>query len=284
MADPEDGRVGIDDGEGGRPHRLLQINRVRHQRVRQPRSDRYSPERNHRLPLGLGDIRDDAGDRGQPQQRGLFPYPPENHRHGEPPLFGNRRAFPRHAPQRPPIQQKKHEGQCHQHRLAHQPQREEHEHGHVPPDGRPPDIPKVGAHRQQPEQRAEHILPLRHPRHRLHVQRMHREQGRDERAPPQPSRHPPQDQEQQRRVRQVEQHVHPVMPPGVQAEQLHVGHVRNPGQGMPVRRFERRERPGNTLLRQASLDVKIFPDILTVIVVDERKASHLPENKKDQEG
>ena len=46
--------------------------------------------------------------------------------------------------------------------------------------------PQIGTHRQQPEQGAQHILPFRDPRHRLHVQRMHREKGRNESALPQP--------------------------------------------------------------------------------------------------
>jgi len=56
---------------------------------------------------------------------------------------------------------------------------------------------------------------------------------------------------------------------------------------MPVRRVEGRESPGNALLRQTPLDLRVFVDILTVVIVDERMASHLPihgEDKDEQNG
>ena len=53
------------------------------------------------------------------------------------------------------------------------------------------DITRISQHRQHPEQRAQHVLALRDPRHRLHAQRMQRKQRGQNRAPPYRPGHPP---------------------------------------------------------------------------------------------
>jgi hypothetical protein len=83
--------------------------------------------------------------------------------------------------QRPHIQQEHHKRQRHQHRLAHQPQ-------HKQPKRRP--IPNscsrfirlareapIRQQREQREENAQDILPLRDPRHRFHMQWVNRKQG-----------------------------------------------------------------------------------------------------------
>jgi len=113
---------------------------------------------------------------------------------------------------------------------------------------------------------------------------MHRKKGGNECALPETSGHPSQDKKQQCRVRQMEQHIHPVMPPGVKTEQLHVGHMREPRQGMPVRLIECREGPDDTLRCQAPRHHRIFTCVMSIVEVEERMPPNLPENKKDQDG
>ena len=60
------------------------------------------------------------------------------------------------------------------------------------------------------------------------------EHGRHEGAGPETAGHPPQDQEQQDRRGGVQQDVGQVVSAGVQAVELAVQHVGEPGQRMPV--------------------------------------------------
>ena len=144
---------------------------------------------------------------------------------------------------------------------------------------------EIGAYRQQPEQGAQYILPFRDPRHRLHMQRMHREKGRNERALPEPSRSSATEPET----------AAPCSPGGTS---------HSPGDATPASRpnnftsviwdsqvtgcqfaawkvVKAQETPS---FDRPLLDLRVFVDILTVVIVDEQIASHLPENKKDQEG
>ena len=57
-----------------------------------------------------------------------------------------------------------------------------------------------------------------------------------------------------------------MMPAGVEAEHLAVGHVREPGERMPVARVKGRERPLDPGPRQAVLNERIFGDVIVVIV------------------
>ena len=53
---------------------------------------------------------------------------------------------------------------------------------------------------------------------------------------------------------------------GVEAEELHVQHVREPGQGMPVGGVGGGEGPRDGLPAQPLLDVRVFGDIDLVVV------------------
>ena len=104
-----------------------------------------------------------------------------------------------HSSQRPVIQQQEKQRPGHQHRFGHQPQGQGGGHRQVAKHARAAGVPGVGPNRQQAEQPAEHVLPLGDPGHRFDVQRMHREDGRHQGAPPHAGRHCPQHQEQHQR-------------------------------------------------------------------------------------
>ena len=146
-----------------------------------------------------------------------------------------------HSSQWPVVQQQQHKRQRHQRRFAHQPQGEEKEREQVKAGswmskvgcwmldvgcwmfsaGLPHSafrIPHIRPHGQQPEKRAQHILPLRDPRDRVHLQRMQRKQPRHHRAPPKGPRHPAQHQEQQQRIGDMKGDIDQVMRTGVQPE------------------------------------------------------------------
>jgi hypothetical protein len=83
------------------------------------------------------------------------------------------------------------------------------------------------------------------------------------------------------RVEEVEKEADQVVRAGVQAEQRHVRHVREPGQRVPVRGVERREGPGRTGQRQAALDRRVLRDVHVIV---ERDEPVVPDPRIDEEG
>jgi hypothetical protein len=126
-------------------------------------------------------------------------------------------------------------------------------------------VREIGSQGEQEEQRAEHVLALRDPGHRLDVQRMQREEGGHERAPEARPRHPLEQAEEQERVHEVNGHARQVVPAGVEAKQLDVELVREPRQRMPVGRMSRGQRPGQGRSVQAARDVTVLADVLRVV-------------------
>lgn len=82
-----------------------------------------------------------------------------------------------------------------------------------------------------------------------------------------PSREPPKQDQQQRAVGGVEQHIDEVMGAGVEAEALAVGHVGKPGERMPVGRVEGGERPFDARQRQSRLHHRVVGDIVIVVEI-----------------
>ncbi len=114
--------------------------------------------------------------------------------------------------QRPVIQQQEDEGHRHQHVLGQQSQGEEQHHGAIAElRGRAAHITDIGSERQHEKKRAQNVLALGDPGHRLHVQRMNGKHRRHKRAAPQEPRHPPQHQKEQDRRCRVEQDIGEVM-------------------------------------------------------------------------
>ena len=132
------------------------------------------------------------------------------------------------------------------------------------------DIFCVTQKREQREERAQNVFAFGNPRDRFDVQRMPREQRGDEGAWPDFSRQPEQKREKQRRVHRVKQDADEVVCAGIQAEELAVGHVRNPGERMPVAGVKGGERPAEVRPVQAVFDERIFGDVVGVVIVDKR--------------
>lgn len=66
----------------------------------------------------------------------------------------------------------------------------------------------------------------------------------------------------------MKENVDEVMPGWTQTEELAVGHVRDPGQRMPVVGVTGRfERPNDVRPGQAAFDVRVVQDVIGVVVV-----------------
>ena len=95
-------------------------------------------------------------------------------------------------------------------------------------------ISGISQQRQHEKERAEHILAFGDPGDRFHMQRVQREERRDERAAPDRAGHAAEDLEEQEGVGDVEQKACQVVPARLHPEQLHVRHVRQPSQRVIV--------------------------------------------------
>src|ERR1700722_15386885 len=71
----------------------------------------------------------------------------------------------------------------------------------------------------------------------------------------------------------VQQHVDEVMPSGVEAEELHVQHVRKTGQRKPVRGFGGRECPSDAVWSYALTDMSVVGDVIRIVKIDEVEGS-----------
>ena len=92
------------------------------------------------------------------------------------------------------------------------------------------------------------------------MQRMQREQGGHECTAPQGAGHVLQHQEQQQRLRHVQQPARQMVPACVQPGPLHVQDMREPAQGMPVAIVARRKGPGKPTeeFRQEGREVRLW--------------------------
>ena len=140
--------------------------------------------------------------------------------------------------------------------------------------------------RKQSEKGRERVFAFRGPCDRLHVQRMQREQRRHDRTRPDtasPARTAgcaTQKPKNQHDIRTMEQRIHEQMPARVQAEQLTVDHVRDPGQRMPVRGVKTGERLRDTGQGQAAIYHRVFGDVIGIIEIDKLMTDHLPVNRQ----
>ena len=79
----------------------------------------------------------------------------------------------------------------------------------------------------------------------------------------------PQQQEQQHSIDRMQQKIGVVMAQGIEAKELAVHGMRQPGQRVPVSLVKSRERPLHGVPSEAALHLGIFQDIGRVIKVDE---------------
>ena len=166
------------------------------------------------------------------------------------------------------VEQGEEQRQGAQHGLRQEGQGEEDGGGPEADGGRPPHAAEVGERGQEAEQRAEEVLALSHPGHRLDVQRVHGEERRHGRAAPGGPGRRPQELEQEQGVREVEERAHQMVATGVEAEELDVEHVREPGEGVPVEGVEA-EGPADPVGAEPPQHLGVVGQVLRVVDVDE---------------
>src|SRR5205814_1260617 len=135
----------IEDREAHRPQRLADIAAVGHERVRQPRRKWKDVERRYRARVRRHDERQRAHRRCEHEERQL--------------LGDERRGLRRaRAIERPPVEEKKYEGQRDDHRLGQEPGRESDGDDGQPPPTRPPRVARISPERHERGARAEEVL------------------------------------------------------------------------------------------------------------------------------
>ena len=148
-------------------------------------------------------------------------------------------------PKRPEIEKQENEGQCDHHRLGHQPERKEEKGKGVALPLPLPGVARVGKHGGQPEKRAQYILSLGHPGNRFDMERMNRKQSGRNGAPPDRPGQISKQQEKEKSVCDMQEQVVPVVARRANPVQLHIKHVGDPGDRMPVEGMGRSECPGH---------------------------------------
>ncbi len=72
------------------------------------------------------------------------------------------------------------------------------------------------------------------------------------------------------------------VPSRTEPEELHVEHVRDPSERVPVRRVELGERPAQAFERQAAQHPRILREVRRRVVGDERVPEHAPVDERDR--
>ena len=103
---------------------------------------------------------------------------------------------------------------------------------------------------------------------------MHRKQGGHGGGTPHGAGHFRQDRKQQQGVRHVQQEVHEVVHGRVQAEALHVGHVRQPGERMPIALVKGGQRPAHVFPGQPAEDMAVLRDVRGIVEKDKIRVPH----------
>ena len=262
----------IEHAELRRPQRHPEVAQVRERRVREALGQRQVRERLHRPRLRAE--RDHARREGQREQRRLLERELAEPRE----LGAHSGARRRAAPERPVIEQQQHEGQRHQHRLGHQAERIEPQHARVAPCAPPLEPARVGADREQEEERAQHVLARGDPGDRLDVQRVEGEQRRHDRAARRAAGQARQQQEQDDGVRGVKGDVHQVERSRRHAPELGVEQVREQRQRMPVVEHRLGEGPGDSGPAQPLADIGMLQQVCEIVIVDELEGPDLRED------
>ena len=248
---------GIEDRQPAGPRRLQDVARRGDQGVGGPRAERGPSEVGHRAGAALGPEGDRAGTGGEREERRLLPR--------------ERREISSlaEATEWPGVEEKKHQGKRHHHRLRHEAEREAEKGHEIAPQCGLDGVALVGQEREHPAQAGEHVLPLRHPGYGLDVKRMDGKERGNERRRAERARHARQRREQRQRAARVDDDVGPVVTGRVEAEQLAVQHVRDPRERMPVGGVAGRHRPADVLEADAAPHVAVLAHVVGVVVVHE---------------
>ncbi len=187
-----------------------------------------------------------------------------------------------HSAERPPVDDEQHDRQGDKHRFGHQAQCEARDRRSVARAARARGIAGVVPQGQQAEQCADHVLALGNPRYRFHVQRMQGKQPGHDGARACRTGEAPPHREYEPHIKEMDDETHQMMRAGVDAEQLHVEHVRDPGERVPVRGLVRRERPSESGGRDASQDVRVVRHVGWVVPGQESEVPYRREHDEAQ--
>lgn len=102
------------------------------------------------------------------------------------------------------------------------------------------------------------------------------EQGSDKSGAPDGICPTTQKQEEKNRIGYVEQQVRKMVAPSFQSKYLHIHHMRNPGQRVPIGRIASCKGPPDRLYGQSILNPRVLGDILGVIEVVKLVALNRP--------
>ena len=148
----------------------------------------------------------------------------------------------------------------------------------------PARVPAIRGQREEEEEHAEDVLAFRDPGHRLDIDRMQSEKRGDREAAPSQARGTLQNQKQEHRVGGMEKHVDGVLTRRVQAENLAIESMREPGDRVPVRRFRGLKSPNHGVPAESGTDLGIVGNVNRVVVIEKGSAGdRVIERERGQE-
>ncbi len=112
------------------------------------------------------------------------------------------------------------------------------------------------------------------------MERMEREKRRHKSATPECPGHPVKDQKEQERAGDMEEDIDEMHAARVDAEQVDVQHVGEPGQRMPVARINGCEGPLGAVDRQSGQNMPVFNNVHFVVEIDKIEVIDLPEDRE----
>jgi len=109
------------------------------------------------------------------------------------------------------------------------------------------------------------------------------EKGGREGARPEGAGEEPKQRHEQQGIDNMEGDIDQMVPPRIQAEDLYVHHMGDPGEGVPVVGMMGGKGPGDIVEREAGPYMGVFRDVFVVVEVDEGVMADLPVNRYGQE-
>jgi len=128
---------------------------------------------------------------------------------------------------------------------------------------------QVGQDPKPQKGRAQHILPLRDPGHRLDVDRVQREQSRDPQRAPGTCRQAAQNSEKQRDIERMQPDIRQMKTARIDPVQFGVQHERHPNERLPRRCMRGRNGPAQAGQGQPAPHVCILEHVEIVVKPDE---------------
>jgi hypothetical protein len=144
-------------------------------------------------------------------------------------------------------------------------------------------IAAVGEEREEEKEGAQEILAFGDPGYGFDAERVPGEQCDNECAPPDRARQSVKQDKKQSTIDAMKQDVDEVMCSGIQAEELAIEHVGQPGDRVPIKRMSIDERPNDSPPGQTGADSWIVEDVIVIVVLNEVEVSSGPIEKARQQ-